>query len=492
MNKKTVSGMMLTLLLIGMLTLAFNIQTVKSGPKTWTVNDDGPADFPSIQEAIDSPLVVDGDIIYVHNGTYYEHLVVDKAVSLIGETRDSTVIDGSKTDIVVRVRADYVTITNFTIRNSRCSYADDSSIYIYGYSHNTVKGNMFAENFVSIYLNNAHSNIICNNEVTAAFQWYTIWLRRSNHNVVEKNLITNNRGSGISLWASNWNTINGNNVTGIRTLPTANGVGIVLYAGSHSNVVSNNWLAYNRYSGLSLMQSEGNIIQKNIMESNDLGIYSWQSSNNTIHRNTVSNNDWSGIYLYQSNENSIYHNNFLHNRIIIHSAYDNTWDDGYPSGGNYWSDYNGSDFYGGPHQNETGYDWIGDSPYVIGEDNQDNYPLMDLFVPEKDEIRIAYRNLLLKHSELLSDFATLNLTCQELLGNLTDLQAEYDSLLATINDMQEQIDSLNSTLISGQEAVLNELVNTRTLLYVFITATTSLILTATIVYFALRKRKIKP
>jgi hypothetical protein len=54
----------------------------------------------------------------------------------------------------------------------------------------------------------------------------------------------------------------------------------------------------------------------------------------------------------------------------------NVWDDGYPSGGNYWSDYNGVDLYRGPFQNETGSDGIGDFPYTIGANNQDNYPIM--------------------------------------------------------------------------------------------------------------------
>lgn len=58
---------------------------------------------------------------------------------------------------------------------------------------------------------------------------------------------------------------------------------------------------------------------------------------------------------------------------------ENFWDNGYPTGGNYWSDYNGTDFYGGPHQNETGSDGIGDTPYCILLGNRtmnvDNYPL---------------------------------------------------------------------------------------------------------------------
>jgi len=53
----------------------------------------------------------------------------------------------------------------------------------------------------------------------------------------------------------------------------------------------------------------------------------------------------------------------------------NTWDDGYPSGGNYWSDCTFED------QNSDG---ICDAPYVIDENNQDNYPLMSPWVAEKE------------------------------------------------------------------------------------------------------------
>jgi hypothetical protein len=58
---------------------------------------------------------------------------------------------------------------------------------------------------------------------------------------------------------------------------------------------------------------------------------------------------------------------------------DNIWDDGYPSGGNYWKDYTGVDLYNGPYQNETGSDGIGDTPYTIDANNTDRYPLMAPF-----------------------------------------------------------------------------------------------------------------
>jgi hypothetical protein len=50
----------------------------------------------------------------------------------------------------------------------------------------------------------------------------------------------------------------------------------------------------------------------------------------------------------------------------------NIWDNAYPSGGNYWSDYSGVD---------ANSDGIGDTPYVIDTNNQDPYPLMNPWTP---------------------------------------------------------------------------------------------------------------
>ncbi|MDH5389906.1 MAG: dockerin type I domain-containing protein [Candidatus Bathyarchaeota archaeon] len=63
-------------------------------------------------------------------------------------------------------------------------------------------------------------------------------------------------------------------------------------------------------------------------------------------------------------------------------------DDGYPSGGNYWSDHIDVDQHSGPYQNETGSDWICDYPYVINENNTDNYPLMGTWPPYEYDVTI--------------------------------------------------------------------------------------------------------
>jgi len=90
---------------------------------------------------------------------------------------------------------------------------------------------------------------------------------------------------------------------------------------------------------------------------------------------------------YSSNYNSIFHNSFVNNSIQVYSYSSvNIWDDGYPSGGNYWSDYAGLDAYRGSVQDQNGGDGIGDTPYVIDADNQDSYPLMKAFPWDQHDI----------------------------------------------------------------------------------------------------------
>jgi len=86
---------------------------------------------------------------------------------------------------------------------------------------------------------------------------------------------------------------------------------------------------------------------------------------------------------FDSSNNTIYHNNFVNNtnQVYQEENFNNTWNEVYPSGGNYWSDYNGTDLYSGPYQNITGSDGIGDTPYVIDANNIDHYPLMNLYSP---------------------------------------------------------------------------------------------------------------
>ena len=98
---------MLTLLLTGMLTLAFNFQPAKPEPTTIIVPDD----YPTIQAAINA--ANDGDTVFVRNGTYYENVVVNKPVSLVGEDKQTTNIDGNNTGYCARIQSNGVVLENF-------------------------------------------------------------------------------------------------------------------------------------------------------------------------------------------------------------------------------------------------------------------------------------------------------------------------------------------------------------------------------------------
>ncbi len=100
--------------------------------------------------------------------------------------------------------------------------------------------------------------------------------------------------------------------------------------------------------------------------------------NVTISGNNISNNGV-GVELYASFRTRLYHNNFIGNGVNARTTvYSNgSWDNGYPSGGNYWSNYTGTDMCSGPQQNIcTGPDGIGDKPLIISATNVDRYPLM--------------------------------------------------------------------------------------------------------------------
>jgi parallel beta-helix repeat protein len=111
------------------------------------------------------------------------------------------------------------------------------------------------------------------------------------------------------------------------------------------------------------------------MTNNGFGIFLDDAVNNTIFRNNIAKNYYG---VSQSTGNIIYHNNFINNtqQVLLPESFNTAWDDGYPSGGNYWSDYVGVDVKSGPGQDLPGSDGIGDTPYIIDADNRDRYPLM--------------------------------------------------------------------------------------------------------------------
>jgi parallel beta-helix repeat protein len=159
--------------------------------------------------------------------------------------------------------------------------------------------------------------------------------------------------------------------------------GIGLFASSNNFITTNNLT--NNERGLQLSNaSDLNSIASNVITDSGDGIFFFSSIQNTVFLNNVTGNNV-GIGFKESSYNIIRANQFVNNKKQVYdvswenysiSISKNTWDIGYPGGGNYWSDYMGVDVMSGKYQNETGSDELGDTPYIIDQNNQDNFPLM--------------------------------------------------------------------------------------------------------------------
>ncbi len=211
---------------------------VMAESKTITV----PGDFSSIQEAINA--ADEGDTIFVKRGTYVENPVVNKSVSLIGEDRDSTVIDVTAG---LKVQSNNVTITSLTIYDGYDGISLDANycnisgnkitntthgIVVFGYE-NSISGNIFESIGLSsaIQLNFADRNLISGNYIVSCVEGIQIW-QNSNKNTIRENTITNCQYTGVSFQYSNDNVMVGNNIS-------LSGLGTSIYA-SNNNIISNN------------------------------------------------------------------------------------------------------------------------------------------------------------------------------------------------------------------------------------------------------------
>ncbi len=291
----------------------------------------GKGDYLSIQMAIDASL--ENQTISVSPGVYYEHVVINKTINLVGSSMQNTIIDGNKSSIVLTINSDNVTVKGFTIRNSgmKSSYHDMQAGIASRSNDVIITHCMFYNNTAGIHIKNTKSNRITHNEIVN--NSYGIFVYHGDNSMISNNSIKSN-----------------------------NDYGCYVYSSSEDNVLRDNVFLFNNY-GLRVKGNENYIIQ-NLFEDNVRGIY----------------------FCCSARDNIIYHNTLINN-----SNYNgkpnfrgNTWYKNSLIGGNYWSDYSGID------ENQDG---IGDTAYLIDskgsgdtrETVEDEYPLMNptIIIPSK-------------------------------------------------------------------------------------------------------------
>jgi len=336
--ERALSAFMFVLLLVSVLTFAFNTQNVKASGTIY-IRADGSIDPPT------APIQRNGDI-YTLTGN-----IISDADGIVIE-RNNMTLDGAgcliegtgNLWIGLALYGTNVTVTNMEIASFHYGIG-------LGYlsSYNYIRGNNITNNTFGIYFEfSAYNNDISGNDI--ANNEYGVYLDMfSNGNVISRNSIKNN-GDGIRLEDSSDNSISENKIE-------------------------------DNYNGILLVGSRSSLSGNNITNNGNYGIYicgTW-SNGSCISGNTITSNYIGIRFDHDASQNIIYHNNFVNNTYqtsILDSV--NVWDYGYPSGGNYWSDYTGVDVYSGYYQNETGSDGMGDTPYIHPyPDNQDNYPLMN-------------------------------------------------------------------------------------------------------------------
>ena len=238
----------------------------------------------------------------------------------------------------------------------------------------------------------------------------------------------------------------GRNSTVLRNRITAAQYGILDFKGSNIssyNIISGNIIA-DSFDGILIYRSCDNMISENLLENNQDGgiVLAPLSSNNTVTRNNLTRNNY-GIGFLGSSRNNMYHNNFLHNthQIYVGAAAANFLDDGYPSGGNYWSDYNGTDVFSGVYQNETGKDRIGDAPYVVDAYNVDRFPLIfpDLTVNDVSPCKtVVGRGYAMQ----------INATVQNLQDFNETFNVVFSANMTIINETQMTLTNITSTTVT--------------------------------------------
>jgi len=289
------------------------------------VDDGGTGDYTKIQDAIDA--ASDEDAIFVKNGAYYENLVIDKSIKLIGENKCKTTIDGGIKEtlfkshsIVIQVDTDNVEISGFTIQNA--TGINGRGVYflknkgISPSENNIITNNIIKNCSYGLMVANPKNNIVTNNSFYNCAGGFYITKLPYYENIFENNTVNDNP---IIYHVGEENfEIEGE--AGVISLLDCKNVTIANVSTSHITVGIDISFSYNI-----------TVTNCTITNTNRGGIYVQYSNNCKFVKNTFENDNW-GIFLRESNNNLILKNNFLNITKCdwFGSSFKNTWD------GNFW------------------------------------------------------------------------------------------------------------------------------------------------------------
>jgi parallel beta-helix repeat protein len=261
--RKTLTVLIAWTICLNAFTFLFPIQTCIASGDTIYVN---PGE--SIQDAINA--ANESDTVYVYSGTYYENVTITKNLTLEGENKETTIIDGGKNGHVVHVYGSSGNEITFSITGFKLTNAGGTG------------NDCIAMSYVTN--GNINNNIIMNSDQSDGIQ-----LDHCNEITISGNTITNNKENGINLILTTDSTIGNNNQI------QSNQKGIRLYLSSNNNVIYDNTITGNTQYGIHVIQSSNNRIYLNRFTNNGQNAY--DSYTNDWDYNSQGNywDDYSGV-----------------------------------------------------------------------------------------------------------------------------------------------------------------------------------------------------
>jgi parallel beta-helix repeat protein len=307
----------------------------------------GPGNYSRIQDAIDN--ATPGDTVFVYHGLYPETISIGMSITLTGENRSGTIIDGERRGTVVTITASNVILQGFTIRHSRkgipyagIDISTASNVHVRdnllrdneglgisvrgpGTSRTMIAANTILNNTYGLFLQDSPQvNVTGNTVMENGEGAYLVGMSAS---TIIDNVMSANTGLGLHLEGSFGMTINGNTFADNKN-------GMYLFATSGCNVTGNT-VYRNRWYGIWLKDSTGNTIENNNISKNvDLGVDFDTSYDNMILYNIIFDND-NGIYFKDSSRNVISYNNLRSDKynanFVTHTLlhFRNTWRSNY-------------------------------------------------------------------------------------------------------------------------------------------------------------------
>jgi len=335
MKSKAFRLMLICILILSSFNNFFLVENCGATGNTIYVDDDGGADYTQIQDAIDSASA--GDIVFVYNGTYYGNVQIHNSIDLIGENRETTIIDGDFNGHVITLySSESVNISGFTIKNSGLYDAG-----IYGSPKNIfITDNIIFDNNRGLYIYthpnvDSVQNVIVSNNIIRDNDWDGVTLGNIQNLLISNNTINDNGCLGISLGdvqnaSITSNIIKDNDECGIyfefmnpsffneitiinnNTISdSSQGIRACAWYGNETIITNNTIFNISEYGIIyeyANSSSLGIISYNNISNCGDCGILLWSTAGADVFHNNISNCE-SGISIYRSENCMVSYNN---------------------------------------------------------------------------------------------------------------------------------------------------------------------------------------